>query len=217
MTQEAMDYISALYSHRAVRTAYLDDTELQEFIPVVDEDVARLLQLLLRLTGAQSVLEVGTSVGYSTVSMASVVKELGGKIVTIEYDQEVAAQAKANFERAGVSACIQLRVGDARDVIPELEDGTFDFVFLDVDKRLYPPLLPHCVRVLRDGGLLVAEDTLFPVIELDPKWHDLIPSIDEFNRLVAGHKELASTILPVGDGVTLAVRKTRATTTTLRG
>ncbi len=215
MTQEAMDYISALYSHRAARTEYLDETELQEFFPVVDEDVARLLQLLLRLTGAQSVLEVGTSVGYSTVSMASVVKELHGKIVTIEYDERVAEQAKVNFERAGVSACIQLLVGDARVLIPRLEDASFDFVFLDVDKRLYPPLLPHCVRVLRDGGLLVAEDTLFPVIELDPQWHDLIPSIEEFNRLVADHEELESTILPVGDGVTLAVRKPRKSGTTL--
>jgi caffeoyl-CoA O-methyltransferase len=138
----------------------------------------------------------------------------GPYTVTTEYDDEVAGQARVNFERAGLSSCIQLRIGDARDVIPELEDGSFDFVFLDVDKRLYPPLLPHCVRVLRDGGLLVAEDTLFPVIELDPKWHDLIPSIEEFNRLVANHEELESTILPVGDGVTLAVRKPRQATTT---
>jgi predicted O-methyltransferase YrrM len=208
-TQEVMDYIASLYLHQTTRSRYLNETELQEFIPVVDEDVARLLQLLLRLTGAQSVLEIGTSIGYSTVSMARVVKELHGRIVTIEYDEEVAQQARTNFERAGVSECIQLLVGDARVLIPELEDQSFDFIFLDVDKRLYPSLLPHCVRLLRDQGLLVAEDTLFPVIELDPKWHDLIPSIEEFNRLVVQHQELESTILPIGDGVTLAIKKPR--------
>jgi predicted O-methyltransferase YrrM len=207
--QEVTDYICSLYPHQARRTEYLHETEFREFIPVVDEDVARLLQLLLRLTGARSVLEIGTSIGYSTMSMATVVEELGGRIVTIEYDEEVAEQARVNFDRAGVAPCIQLLIGDARAVMPELEDGSFDFIFLDVDKRLYPSLLPHCVRLLRDGGLLAAEDTLFPVIELDPKWHDLIPSIEEFNRLVAGHEELESTILPIGDGVTLALRKPR--------
>jgi predicted O-methyltransferase YrrM len=207
--QQALDYIASLYSQRTMRKDYLRETELEEFIPVVDEDVARLLQVLLRMTEARAVLEIGTSIGYSTVSMARVVKELGGKVVTIEYDEEVAEQARVNFERAGVSENIQLLRGDARILIPELQDSSFDFIFLDVDKRLYPPLLPHCVRLLTERGLLVAEDTLFPVIDLDPQWHSLIPAIEEFNRLVAQHQELESTILPVGDGVTLAVKRPR--------
>jgi predicted O-methyltransferase YrrM len=207
--QQALDYIASLYSHQRTRKEYLRQTELEEFIPVVDEDVARLLQVLLCMTEARAVLEIGTSIGYSTVSMARVVKELGGKVVTIEYDEEVAEQARVNFERAGVSENIQLLRGDARILIPELQDSSFDFIFLDVDKRLYPPLLPHCVRLLTERGLLVAEDTLFPVIDLDPQWHSLIPAIEEFNRLVAQHQELESTILPVGDGVTLAVKRPR--------
>jgi predicted O-methyltransferase YrrM len=214
-TREALDYVASLYSHQTMRADYLRQTELEEFIPVVDEDVARLLQVLLYLTEARAVLEIGTSVGYSTVSMAKAVKELGGRVVTIEYDEEVAQQAQVNFQRAGVSDNIQLLIGDARTLIPELQDGSFDFIFLDVDKRLYPPLLPHCVRLLKEKGLLVAEDTLFPVIELDPKWRHLIPAIEEFNRLVARHEELESTILPVGDGMTLAVKRPRRPVSTV--
>jgi caffeoyl-CoA O-methyltransferase len=96
--------------------------------------------------------------------------------------------------------------GNAQEVVPQHETGS-DFIFLDVDKRLYSKLLPGCVHLLRHGGVLVAEDTLFPVIELDPKWHDLIAPFDEFNRLVAANDELENTLLPIGDGVTVAVKK----------
>jgi predicted O-methyltransferase YrrM len=67
--------------------------------------------------------------------------------------------------------------------------------------------LSDCIRLLRARGLLVVEDTLFPVIDLDTKWRHLIPPIEEFNSLVAAHQEIESTILPVGDGVTIAVKK----------
>jgi predicted O-methyltransferase YrrM len=200
------EYITGLYAGQEGRDQYVNRTELKEFVPVVDDDVARLLKLLLRLVRPTKVLEVGTSIGYSTVSMAQVVREYGGKIFTIEFDRQVAAQALKNFERAGMSDCIELIMGDAQEVVPRLETG-FDFIFLDVDKRLYSKLLPSCVQLLKQGGALSAEDTLFPVIELAPKWHYLIAPIDEFNRLVCADDELESTVLPIGDGVTIAVKK----------
>jgi predicted O-methyltransferase YrrM len=207
MTLEAInEYIASLYSGQEGRRKYMERTELKEFIPVVDDDVARLLKLLLRLVRPARVLEFGTSIGYSTASMAQVVGAYGGKISTIEFDEQVAEQARRNFERAGVSDCIELLVGDAQAIVPQLETG-FDFIFLDLDKRLYSKLLPGCVHLLRRGGMLAAEDTLFPVIDLDPRWHCLIESIDEFNRLVCANDELESTILPVGDGVTVAVKR----------
>jgi predicted O-methyltransferase YrrM len=173
---------------------------------VIDEDVARCLTLLLRLARPARVLEIGTSIGYSTTTMARVVSAYGGKIATIEYDRTVAAQAWKNFERAGLSGCIDLLVGDAREIVPRLEAG-FDFIFMDVEKRLYPELLPDCVRLLRTGGILSAEDTLFPAMHLPAQWQEMIPPLDEFNRLVCAHPELESTLLPIGDGLTVAVKK----------
>lgn len=207
MTLETISaYIAGLYAGQEGRDQYVEETELQEFIPVVDDDVARLLKLLLHLIRPTRVLEIGTSIGYSTTSMAQVVREYGGKISTVEFDRQVAEQAQKNFKRAGVSDCIELLIGDAQEVVPQLETG-FDFIFLDVDKRLYSKLLPSCVSLLRQGGVLAAEDTLFPVIDLDPKWRNLLAPIDEFNRLVCANDELESTILPIGDGVTVAVKK----------
>ncbi|MCD5415901.1 O-methyltransferase [Candidatus Bipolaricaulota bacterium] len=199
-------YIAGLYTDITTRTQYMNETELKEFVPVVDDDVARLLKMLLYLTRARRVLEIGTSIGYSTTSMAQVVKEYDGRIITVEFDEQVAGQARRNFEQAGVSDFVEVLMGDALKIVPQLEEG-FDFIFLDVDKRLYAPLLAECVRLLKKGGLLVAEDTLFPVIDLDQKWHHLIAPIEEFNHLVSKHEGLASTVLPIGDGVTVAVKK----------
>lgn len=200
-------YIKDLYRNQKnnSQSQYINKTELKEFIPVVDEDVARLLKILLKVTHAKRVLEIGTSIGYSTTSMAKVVKKNGGKIITVEYDHKVAEQAQRNFERAGIADVIEIKIGDALQIVPNL-NGEFDFIFQDVDKRLYSVLFDDCVRLLKKGGLFVAEDTLFPVIDLDPKWQYLIPHIEKFNKLVVGSSELDSIILPIGDGVTIALK-----------
>lgn len=201
-------YINSLYERKTAlsRKEYIHKTQLKDFIPVVDDDVARLLKLIIKITKPVNILEIGTSIGYSTVSMAEMVKEYGGRITTVEYDERVAAQARENFVSAGVDDCIELKVGDAEQLIPQMEEK-FDLIFQDVDKRLYPLLLDDCIRILKKGGLLIAEDTLFPVLDLEEKWHNLIKPIERFNNMVAGCAELDSTILPVGDGVTVAIRK----------
>ncbi|MBN1931933.1 MAG: class I SAM-dependent methyltransferase [Desulfobacterales bacterium] len=165
----------------------------------------RAIRNILDIVRPTRILEIGTGIGYFTTSMARVIREYGAKIVTIEFDPIVAEQARKNFERADFSAMIEIVVGDVQEVVPQLK-REIDFIFLDVDKRLYPKLLPQCVLLLRRGGVLAAEDSLFPVIDLDRKWHHLIPPIDEFNRCVCASPELRSTILPIGDGVTIAVK-----------
>lgn len=201
-------YIENLYktSYGVNKDDYIHNTELKNFIPVVDQDVSRLLALILRLTNAKRVLEIGTSIGYSTVSMAHILKKHNGSIVTVEYDEAVAKQANKNFITSGVQDTIDIKIGDAKKIIPLLKNEEFDVIFLDVDKKLYAPLLNDCVRLLKKGGVLIAEDTLFPVINLADKWKHLIPHIQKFNEEVVINNELQSTILPVGDGVTLAIK-----------
>lgn len=201
------EYIENLYKGSDIvnKDDYINNTKLKDFIPVVDKDVSRLLALILRLTQAKKVLEIGTSIGYSTVSMANILKENNGMIVTIEYNEVVAKQAEINFINAGVKDNVDIRVGNAQEIIPSL-NNKFDVIFLDVDKKLYAPLLNDCVRLLKKGGVLIAEDTLFPVIDLNDKWKYLIPHIHNFNKEVVNNNELESIILPIGDGVTLAIK-----------
>lgn len=201
-------YIEKLYEQKGEmnRREFINKTELKEFIPVVDDDVARFLKLIIEITKPKRILEIGTSIGYSAASMAYMVKEYGGRITTIEYDEKVAAQARKNFRSAGVQEVIDLKIGDAREIIPGLEEK-YDLIFQDVDKRLYPLLFNDCLRLLNKGGLLLAEDTLFPVLDLEEKWHDLIEPIEEFNGMVVSCPHLDSTLLPIGDGVIIAVKK----------
>lgn len=202
------NYIEELYSstNKINRKTYQEMTELKEFIPVVDDDVARYLKILIMIKRPKRILGIGTSIGYSTTSMAKAVKSFGGKITTVEYDEKVAKQAKGNFERTGVSDYIKILIGDAKEIVPKLEGG-YDLIFQDVDKRLYPELYKECIRLLNPDGIFIAEDTLFPVIDLDEKWHCLIPSIEEFNKLVVNDSRVDSTIIPIGDGVTVIIKR----------
>lgn len=202
------EYINGLYGKKETlnRHEFIKRTKLKDFIPVVDDDVARFLKLMIKLTKPMKILEIGTSIGYSTTSMASILKEYGGKITTIEFDEKVARQAKQNFINAGVDDCIEIKMGDAKKIVPGLSEK-YDLIFQDVDKHLYPVLFNDCLRLLKKGGMLIAEDTLFPVLDLDEKWHDLIEPIREFNDLVINCPELDSTLLPIGDGVIAAIKK----------
>lgn len=179
------------------------------------------LQLAPSGSRARHLGQRGTETDFMPDALAAgpIVRNYGGGAVNTPKDYKkwrnliralakhcIARQARLSFERAGVSDCIELRLGDAQKVIPQLS-GEFDLVFLDVDKRLYAPLLADCVWLLRPGGILVAEDTLFPAIELEPKWHHLIAPIEEFNRLIVNQPEVASTILPIGDDATVAAKK----------
>jgi predicted O-methyltransferase YrrM len=213
--EKATLYIDALYEKRGFsKKAYIEATELQEFGTVVDDDVSRMLYVLARLTRAQRILEIGTSIGYSTVSMAKAIRGYDGKILTIEYEQHIAQQAMKHFERAGVARNIEVgvarnievKIGDAREIVPRIREH-FDLIFQDVgDKELYPLLFDDCVRLLRPGGLLLAEDTLFPVMGLDSRGTRSVAPIQKFNEMVADSSFLESTILPIGDGLTIAVK-----------
>jgi len=211
----AVSYIDTLYEKdEAFKKTYIGLTELKQFGTVVDSDVSRMMQLVLRLVRPQRILEIGTSIGYSTASMAEIVKEYGGRITTIERDEQSARQAMKNFRQTGVAEYIEVLVGDAREILPTLK-GEYDLIFQDVgDKTLYPVLLDDLLALLRHGGVLLAEDSLFPVMELDESeesddgsWLKRAgESIEEFNTMVARSPYLRSTILPLGDGLTIGIK-----------
>jgi len=198
------DYIEDLYRDYAMMgaQAFVGRTGMKEFCPVIQTETARLLMLLLRAKRPEKVLEIGTSIGYSATSMAGVIRGWGGRITTIEFDEKVAEQARRNFALAGVSDAVDLVIGDALELLPRMRER-YDFIFLDPFNDIYMRLMEDCVRLLNRGGILVADDTLFPVL----KNEGLDSPLHGFNKYIATNADLESTILPVGDGVTIAVRK----------
>jgi len=205
---KANKYINDLYSKHGVdQDEYIKLTKLREYGHIIDRDVSLMMQVLLSLNNPKLILEIGTSIGYSTVSMAEIIKEYNGKIITIESDKQVAMQAIENFKHMGVADYIEVKIGDAQKILPKMT-GEFDVIFQDVgDKTLYSILLNDCIRLLKNNGLLLAEDTLFPIMDRFKHYHESIASIHKFNEMVSSNPDLISTIIPIGDGLTVSIKK----------
>ncbi len=154
----------------------LETEAKHEEIPIIGPVVGELLFILARATGATKILELGTATGYSAIYFASACESVGGRVTTLEIDEDMAARAGANFKKAGLDHCIEIVVGDALKEIAALQ-GLFDLIFLDIEKADYIHVLPHCQRLLRQGGLLVADNIGFAdaedfnqAIANDPAW-----------------------------------------------
>jgi predicted O-methyltransferase YrrM len=171
--------------------------------PSIGPEVGQFLGLLIRLIQAKRVLEFGTSLGYSAIWLGEALRSTGGRLISIEREEELYRQAQKNLAAAGLSEVVELVLGDARTVVETLE-GPFDLIFQDSDKRLYPVLLEKCIELTRDYGLIVADDALLkPMGRPDP----LSEPIHLYNQKVFSDDRLYSTLLPVGDGVTLSVKR----------
>ena len=168
---------------------------------------ARAVQLLVKAAGSRRVLEVGTLAGYSAVWIARGLP-VGGSLITLEINAEHAAVARASVAAAGVGDRVDIRVGDAVDLMSDLgPDGSFDIVFLDADKERYTTYLEVAARLLRPGGMLLADNAFWAGRVLDPESGELAAQLDRFNRAVSTDDRFDATILPVGDGLLVAVRR----------
>jgi len=178
----------------------LEEEARREEIPIVGPIVGELLHILARVTQARRILELGTATGYSTIFLARAFTSTRGRLVTIDKDPDMAARAKINFHRAGLDQQIDIVVGDSQEKLSEM-DKSFDLVFLDIDKEYYASVLPHCRRLLKKGGLLIADNVGFK-------------DADPFNRLIYKSSEWRSVNLfaylplhsPEKDGLCLASR-----------
>ncbi len=138
----------------------LEEEAEREHIPIIGPVVGELLFILARATKARQVLELGTATGYSAIYLARGAEMQQGRVVTLELDASMAARARANCQRAGVGERVEVREGEAL-LLMEGMSGPFDFIFLDIDKESYLAALTHCQRLLRVGGMLVADNVGF--------------------------------------------------------
>ena len=182
-------------------------------LPLVDAEVGALLRVLAKAAGATRILEIGTAIGYSTLWLAGALPT-GGALLTIEMDAERAREARENIARAGLADRVTVMVGDADRLVAKVA-GPFDLIFQDGAKRLYTPLLDRLVERLRPGGLLVTDNVLWDG-EVAPGFTDTphrdpedTRRIAEYNERVAAHPSLLSAIVPLRDGLSIAVKQER--------
>ncbi|MGY5877158.1 MAG: class I SAM-dependent methyltransferase [Candidatus Thorarchaeota archaeon] len=206
---KATEYIAKLYKRDDIPGAdeYLSKVVYEGSTPIVEDDIVRIFKVLLTPIKPKHILEIGMNVGFSTTHLALIAKQYGGKVTTIEYNPKVINPAKQAFEREGVQEYIEIVLGDAKDLVPEVKSESFDVVFQDSAKCLYEPLLDDCVRILKPNGLLLVDDTLWPVLCDESDWNTDYRCLDSFNKAVASRDDLVSTILPIGEGFTVAVKK----------
>jgi caffeoyl-CoA O-methyltransferase len=175
----------------------------------VSPNEGRLLQLLTEIAGARGILEIGTLGGYSTIHFARTLPG-DGALISLEIDEHHAQVARNNIERAGLSEKVEIRVGDAHELLTALiedKEGPFDVIFIDADKEGYPDYLDASMRLVRPGSLILGDNTIRGGTVLDPK-EATAQAIREFNERIARDPRLSGIVLPLIreriDGLTIA-------------
>jgi predicted O-methyltransferase YrrM len=164
----------------------------------------RFLQMLVRLTGARNILELGMFTGYSTLMMAEALPE-NGRLITCEIDPKAEAIARKYFNESSHGDKITIRMGPALDTIKTLS-GPLDLVFIDADKVNYSNYYQACFPLVRPGGLVIGDNVLWSGKVIDPKDDDT-RSIVAFNRLVQSDPRVENVCLTVRDGIMLAWKR----------
>lgn len=203
---------------------YLNDTlpdgegilgELEKYAfehctPIIQKEVRCFIDTLLECHKPERILEIGTAIGYSAIFFAQHLPP-DGKITTLERDSDYIVRAKANFERSGLSEKICLIEGEAEETVKNLE-GEFDLIFIDANKSKYRYYFDELFPKLRTGGLLICDNILYKGMVsngeyLSSKQQTIVKALRDFLPFLATHPMLATSIIPIGDGVTVSVKK----------
>ena len=204
-------YLRSLESPENPLLEEIEQEALASYVPIIRKETQSLLKTLLTMLRPARVLEVGTAVGFSALLMSEYLPE-GAHITTIEKYEKRIPIARQNFRRAGKEEQITLIEGDAMEVLRSL-DGPFDFVFMDAAKGQYPHYLPEVLRLLTPGGVLMSDNVLqdgsliesrFAVERRDRTIHS---RMREYLYELKHREDLMTSILPLGDGVALTVKK----------
>ncbi len=211
MSSESTALTRAHYRYLAERTAGEDaflrdlkrEAEAAGVPPIwIAPEQASFMQILLRLIAAREVIEVGTLAGYSAICMA----RAGAHVRTLEVNPSHAEFARAWIQRSDVADQIEVCLGDGRELLPTFETDSADAAFIDADKAGYPIYLRECQRIVRKGGLIMADNAFAFGQVLDPDVQDeSVEAIRAFNELMAGTEQLQSIIVPLGDGCWVSV------------
>jgi len=170
-----------------------------------------LLQVLVRATGARRCLEIGTFTGYSALAVALALPR-DGRIVCCDVSEEWTAIARRYWKRAGVAAKVDLRIAPALETLDALlkqgKAGKFDFAFIDADKANYANYYERCLKLVRRGGLIAVDNTLWGGSVVDRRDRTVdTRAIRAFNRKLIRDRRVDIALVPVGDGLSLAVRR----------
>lgn len=204
------DYINSLDTGNNKLLESIRSQALKEHIPIIRQETEALLKTLVRIRQPKTILEVGTAVGYSALIMSEHMPE-NCSITTIEKYGKRIPQAKEHFKKAGMDKRITLLEGDALEILEKLE-GEYDFIFMDAAKAQYIHFLPYVMRLMPVGGVLVSDNVLqdgdiiesrFAVVRRN---RTIYARMREYLYALTHSDELQTSVVPIGDGVTISTR-----------
>lgn len=209
--ERMVTYIRSLEVPESAVIEAIEQEALRDRVPIIRKEMQSFLKVLLMIKRPMRILEVGAAVGFSSILMSEYIPE-GGHITTIEnYDKRIPI-ARANFKRAGKEEQIDLIEGDALEVMHGLE-GPYDLIFVDAAKGQYIHYLPEVMRLLGTDGVLVSDNVLQEgdIIEsrfaLERRNRTIHSRMREYLYELKHHDQLQTSIIPLGDGVALSVKR----------
>lgn len=212
LTETLYDYLLSVSMRETDLLKRLrQETAIHPFAEMqIAPEQGQFMALLIQLMGARKIIEIGVFTGYSSTCMALALP-VGGILIACDNDEEATAIARKYWLEAGVSDKIDLRLGAAVEtlehLISESGEATFDFIFIDADKENYQPYFELALRLLRKGGLIVVDNVLWSGRPADPnEQSETTVAIREFNQKLSQDRRIALSLLPIADGLTLALK-----------
>ncbi len=204
------DYIRGLIPPNNAQMEDFRNQAIADEIPIIHLEVQKHIELMIRSQKVQSILEVGTAVGFSAAVFAQAMGPQG-RVDTIERSFKMVVQADENITRLGLKNQITQIIGDAQEKLVEL-DKTYDMIFLDGAKGHYIHLLDDCLRCLKPGGLLISDNVLFKGMIASNdlvirRKITIVKRMRKYLETISNHPQLVTSILPLGDGLAISWKK----------
>lgn len=205
-----IDFVRSSLASNSEFLLELEDYAHKNAVPIVQKEVASFLKVICMTHKPKKVLEIGSAIGYSSLLMLESLPE-DAHITTIERDEKMAELARNNIKKAGAEGRIEVLSGDAQVLLPVL-DEKYDMIFMDGAKAHYIYFLPECIRLLRNGGLLVSDNILYGGMVtnrelLIRRKITIVKRLKKYIEAICADDRLETSILSIGDGVSLSYKK----------
>lgn len=210
--ERIVSYMNSLERENNKVLAEIEREAHRDAVPIIRKEMESFLRVMLAIKRPNKILELGTAVGYSAILMSECIDK-EAKIVTIENYEKRIPIAKENITRAGKDDVIELLEGDALEIMPTLEGNQFDFVFMDAAKAQYIHFLPEVLRLMKKGAVLITDNILQEGDLIQSKYvvrrrdRTIHKRMREYLEVVKNHPELETSIIPIGDGITMSVKR----------
>lgn len=204
------DYIRSLIPESKGKYKDLEDFALENKVPIAQKETAKFLEFMISMKRPLRILELGTAIGYSAILMYEAAKT-DPFITTIERDEKMVELANYNFEKYGLKDKIEIKSGDCLEVLENLEEP-YDLIFMDAGKGHYNHFLPHCLRLLKEDGIIIADNVLFRgMVASDElvkrRKITIVKRMRKYLDLVSEDSNLITSVIPMGDGIAVTKRR----------